>query len=170
MFARLALLLFALSGAAAHAQFATPTLPFVQLGLKGAPGVGAQGAFVTPAAAVFTQEGALYLDYLPEFEGVDGLLVGLGVGASVRVLRALTVLADYDAGRYDLDVGFRFGPSFFFSFTERAAASKARSFRLFTEPFLRGSVRLDRRSGARVVYVEVGTRPSHLRAGLLLGL
>ena len=39
-------------------------------------------------------------------------------------------------------------------------------FRLFTEPFVRGSVRFTR----RVVYVELGTQPSHLRAGLMLGL
>jgi hypothetical protein len=166
MLVRLAFLLFAFAAGTAQAQFATPTLPFVQLGLKGLPGAGVQGAFVMPAATVFTREGALYLDYVPDFEGVEGLLVGLGLGGSVRVFRTLTVLADYDAGPYDLDLGFRFGPSFFFSFTERAAASKARSFRLFTEPFVRGSVRLNR----RVLYVELGTRPSHLRAGLLLGL
>lgn len=167
MFVRLAALLLALGAGSAHAQFATPTLPFVQLGVGGTPGIGVQTAVVTPAATVFTREGALYADYAPRFIGDDGrLLVGLGLGGSVRVLRVLTVLTDYDAGPYDLDVGFRFGPSFFFSFFETTAASKARSFRLFTEPFVRGSVRLDR----RVIYVEVGTQPSHLRAGLLFGL
>jgi hypothetical protein len=167
MLVRLAVLLFALGGSAAHAQFATPTLPFVQLGVGGTPGIGLQTAFVTPAATVFTREGALYADYAPRFIGDDGrLLVGLGLGGSVRVLRALTVLADYDAGPYDVDVGFRFGPSFFFSFFETTAASKARSFRLFTDPFVRGSVRLE----TRVLYVELGTQPSHLRAGLLFGL
>jgi hypothetical protein len=160
-------LLLALGAASAEAQFATPTLPFVQLGLAGTPGVGIQAGFVTPAATVFTREGALYADYEPRIIGDEGrLLVGLGLGGSVRVLRVLTVLADYDPGRYDLDVGFRFGPSFFFSFFETTAASKARSVRLFTDPFVRGSVRFTR----RVVYVELGTQPSHLRAGLLLGL
>lgn len=150
-----------------RAQFATPTLPFVQLGLTGTPGVGVQVAFATPALTVFTQEGSLYADYAPRFVGEEGrLLVGLGLGGSVRVLRILTVVADYEAGPYDLDVGFRFGPSFFFSFFEETAASKARSFRLFAEPFVRGAIRFDR----RVVYVELGTQPSHLRAGLLLGL
>ncbi len=150
-----------------RAQFATPTLPFVQLGLGGTPGVGVQAGFATPALTVLTQEASFYADYAPRFVGSDGrLLVGLGLGGSVRVLRVLTVVADYDAGPYDLDVGFRFGPSFFFSFYEATAASKARSFRLFAEPFARGSIRFDR----RVVYVEVGTQPSHLRAGLLLGL
>jgi hypothetical protein len=163
----LILLLLAFSGTSARAQFATPTLPFVQVGLAGTPGVGIQAGFANPAATVFTQEGALYADYAPRFFGDEGrLLVGLGLGGSIRVLRVLTVLADYDPGRYDLDVGFRFGPSFFFSFFETTAASKARSFRLFTEPFVRGSVRFEQ----RVVYVELGTQPSHLRAGLLLGL
>ena len=166
--ARLAVvLLLALSAVSARAQFATPTLPFVQIGAGVTPGVGIQAGFVTPAATVFTQEGILYADYSPRFIGDDGrLLVGLGVGGSVRVLRILTVLADYDPGRYDLDVGFRFGPSFFFSFFETTAASKARSFRLFTDPFVRGSMRFTR----RVVFVELGTQPSHLRAGLLFGL
>ena len=166
--ARLALALAAvLLAAPARAQFATPTLPFVQLGLAGTPGAGVQAGFASPALTVLTREGALYADYAPRFVGEEGrLLVGLGLGGSVRVLRILTVLADYDAGPYDLDVGFRFGPSFFFSFFEETAAGKARSFRLFADPFARASVRLDR----RVVYVELGTQPSHLRAGLLLGL
>ena len=151
----------------AQAQFATPTLPFFQVGIGGTPGVGIQAGFATPALTVLTQEASFYADYAPRFVGSDGrLLVGLGLGASVRVLRVLTVVADYDAGPYDLDVGFRFGPSFFFSFFEETAASKARSFALFAEPFARGSLRF----GARVVYVEIGTQPSHLRAGLLLGL
>jgi len=168
MLARLfILLLLALSAESVHAQFATPTLPFVQVGVAGTPGVGLQVGFAQPSGTVFTQEGALYADYAPRFFGDEGrLLVGLGLGGSIRVLRVLTVLADYDPGRYDLDVGFRFGPSFFFSFFETTAASKARSFRLFTEPFVRGSMRFNQ----RVVYVELGTQPSHLRAGLLLGL
>ncbi|MEP0547260.1 MAG: hypothetical protein ABJF88_10045 [Rhodothermales bacterium] len=160
-------LAFAAEIPAAHAQFATPTLPFVQVGVGGTPGVGVQAGFASPALTVLTQEASFYADYAPRFVGSDGrLLVALGLGGSVRVLRVLTVVTDLDAGPYDLDVGFRFGPSFFFSFFEETAASKARSFRLFAEPFARGSIRFDR----RVVYVEIGTQPSHLRAGLLLGL
>lgn len=153
----------------ARAQFATPTRPAVQLGGTLTPGVGAQVALLTPFATVLTREAALYADYEPRFLGEDGgrLLVGLGVGGGVRVLRILTIFADYDAGPYDLDAGFRFGPSFFFSFFEQTAASKARSFALFVEPFVRGSVRLE--SGA-VLYGELGTHPSRLRAGLMLGL
>ncbi len=152
----------------ARAQFATPSVPFVQLGAAGTPGVGVQVGFATPAFTVLTREGALYADYEPRFvdEEAGRLLVGLGLGGSVRVLRVLTVLADVDPGPYDLDVGYRFGPSFFFSFFEQTAASKARSFRLFGDPFLRGSVRL----GQRVAYVELGAQPAHLRAGLLIGL
>ncbi len=152
----------------AQAQFATPSLPFVQLGASGLPGVGGQAGFATPAFTVLTREGMLYADYEPRFLDEDGgrLLVGLGLGGSVRVLRVLTVIADVNTGPYDFDVGFRFGPSFFFSFFEQTAASKARSFRLFAEPFMRGSARL----GRRVVYVELGAQPGHLRAGLLFGL
>ena len=168
--ARLALLFFLVVGVhvpPTAAQFATPSLPFVQVGIGATPGIGVQAGFATPALTVLTQEASFYADYTPRFVGSDGrLLVGLGLGASVRVLRVLTVVADYDAGPYDLDVGFRFGPSFFFSFFEETAASKARSFRLFAEPFARGSLNF----GRRVVYVEIGTQPSHLRAGLLLGL
>lgn len=163
----LAALLLAV-GLPVRAQFATPSLPFVQFGAAGTPGIGVQVGFATPAFTVLTREGALYADYEPRFldEDAGRLLVGLGLGGSVRVLRVLTVLADVDTGPYDLDVGFRFGPSFFFSFFEQTAASKARSFRLFGDSFVRGSAQL----GRRVVYVELGTQPAHLRAGLLLGL
>ena len=162
----LAALLIGLGTLSARAQFATPTLPFIQLGIAGTPGVGLQAGFATPALTVLTREGMFYADYEPRFAGEGRLLVGLGVGGSVRVLRVLTVLADFDARQYDLDVGFRFGPSFFFSFFEETAASKARSFSLFGEPFVRGTARFSR----RVAYVEIGTQPAHLRAGLLLGL
>ena len=172
-FALLVALAVALGGSGARAQFATPSLPFVQIGvaatpgLAGTPGAGVQVGFATPAFAVLTREGALYAEYAPAADGdVERLLVGLGLGGSVRVLRALTVIADLDAGPFDLDVGFRFGPSFRFSFSEQTAASKARSFGLFGEPFARGSARW----GRRVVYVEAGTHPARLRAGLLLGL
>ena len=165
-----AFLLLAFLGAAAPAaaQFATPTLPTLQLGVGLTPGTGIQAGFVSPGFTILTREAVLYADYEPRFldEDAGRLLVGLGVGGSVRVLRALTVIADFDAGAYDLDVGFRFGPSFFFSFFEQTAASKARSFRLFGDPFVRGSLRFTR----RVAYVEVGTQPSHVRAGLLFVL
>lgn len=165
---RLVLLLLALLAAPAAAQFATPTLPVVQLGAGLAPGAGVQAGIALPAFVILTREAAVYADYEPRFldEEAGRLLVGLGVGGSVRVLRALTVLADYDAGPYDLDVGFRFGPSFFFSFFEESAASQARSFRLFAEPFVRGSLQLNRRA----VYVELGTQPARIRGGLLFVL
>ncbi len=165
-----ALLFLALlpAGSPAAAQFATPTLPTLQLGVGLTPGTGLQAGFVSPGFTILTREVVLYADYEPRFLDVDAgrLLVGLGVGGSVRVLRALTVAADFDSGPYDLDVGFRFGPSFFFSFFEETAASKARSFRLFGDPFVRGSLRFSR----RVVYVELGTQPSHVRGGLLFVL
>lgn len=162
------LVLVLLGTAPAAAQFATPTLPTLQLGLGLTPGTGLQAGYVSPAFTILTREAVLYADYEPRFldEDAGRLLVGLGVGGSVRVLRALTVIADFDAGGYDLDAGFRFGPSFFFSFFEETAASKARSFRLFAEPFVRGSLRFSR----RVIYVEVGTQPSHVRGGLLFVL
>lgn len=165
---RLVPLLLALLAAPAAAQFATPTLPTVQLGAALTPGVGAQAGIALPGFTIFTREAMLYADYEPRFldEDAGRLLVGLGVGGSVRVLRALTVISDFDAGPYDLDVGFRFGPSFFFSFFEETAASQARSFRLFGEPFVRGSIRFER----RLVYVELGTHPSRLRGGLLFVL
>ena len=166
LLAALALVLALCPGA--RAQFATPSLPFVQAGVAGAPGVGVQAGFATPAFNVLTREGALYAEYDPSGVGeMETLRVGLGLGGSVRVLRALTVLADLDAGPFDLDLGFRFGPSFLFSLSgDETAESKARSFTLFAEPFARGSVRL----GRRVLYLEAGTHPARLRAGLLLGL
>src|SRR5690606_24650739 len=91
--------------APALAQFATPTLPTVQLGAALTPGVGAQAGIALPAFVILTREATLYADYEPRFldEDAGRLLVGLGVGGSVRVLRALTVVADFDAGPYDLD-------------------------------------------------------------------
>ena len=165
---RLVPLLLALLAAPALAQFATPTLPTVQVGVALLPGVGAQAGIALPGFTIFTREATFYADYEPRFldEDAGRLLVGLGVGGSVRVLRALTVVADFDAGPYDLDVGFRFGPSFFFSFFEETAASQARSFRLFADPFVRGSFRFEQ----RVAYVELGTQPSRLRGGLLFVL
>ena len=165
---RLVPLLLALLASPALAQFATPTLPTVQLGATLAPGAGVQAGVALPAFTVLTREAVFYADYEPRFldEDAGRLLVGLGVGGSVRVLRALTVVGDYDAGPYDLDVGFRFGPSFFFSFFEQTAASQARSFRLFGDAFVRGSIRFER----RVAYVELGTHPSRIRGGLLFVL
>ena len=165
---RLFALLALCAAAPAAAQFATPTLPTLQVGAGLTPGTGLQAGFVSPGFTILTREVMFYADYEPRFLGEDAgrLLVGLGVGGSVRVLRALTVVADFDAGPYDLDAGFRFGPSFFFSFFEETAAGKARSFRLFGDPFVRGSLRFER----RVLYVEVGTQPSHLRGGLLFVL
>lgn len=153
----------------AAAQFATPSQRFLQVGPAVLPGFGVQATFSTPLFTVLTREGALYAEYAPRFlDNDDGrILVGLGVGASVRVFRVLTVVTDYDAGPYDLDVGFRFGPSFFFSLFEQDARSKARSFRLFGDPFVRGSVRFN---SGRVVFAELGAQAPRLRGGLLFGL
>lgn len=165
----LALVVLLAAAPRARAQFATPTRPALHLGGALGPGLGGQVTFLLPFEALLTREATLYADYAPRFTGEGGgrLLVGMGVGAGVRAVRVLTVLADLEAGPYDLDVGFRFGPSFFFSFYEQTAASKARSFALFVEPFVRGSVRLE---SGHVLYAELGSHPSRLRAGLSLGL
>jgi len=165
---RLPLLLLALALAApARAQFATEADRLVQAGGALAPGLGVHAGLVLPAAFVLTREAVLYADYQLGAREEQRLLVGLGVGGGVRVLRALVIVADVAPGPFDLDVGLRFGPSFAFSFIEETAATKARQFRLFGDPYVRGSAVLP---SGRIVYAELGTQPGRLRAGLQFAL
>lgn len=149
----------------AAAQFATPTAPFVQAGAGAAPGLGVQVGLSSPALTVFTQEGMLYADY--RYGADERLLVGFGVGGSVRLLRIVTVVADAEPAPLELDAGLRFGPSFAFAFAEQTAATQVRQFRLFADPFVRGVTRL---GGSLVGYAELGWQPGRMRVGFLAGI
>ncbi len=163
----LALALVGLAAGPARAQFGTPATEFLQAGVGLTPGVGVQVGFATPALTVLTREGAFYADYRFGDAQDARLLVGLGVGGSLRVLRVLLIATDFDPGPYDVDAGLRFGPSFAFSFIEETAATRARQFRLFADLFVRGSVQL--RSG-RILFAEIGTQPGWIRGGLVVAL
>jgi hypothetical protein len=153
--------------AIANGQFATPATQFLQIGLAAGPGAGVQAGIALPAVTVLTQEGVLYVDYRLGAREEQRLLVGLGVGGSVRVLRILYIIFDYAPGPFELDAGLRFGPSFAFSFIEETAATKARQFRLFADPFVRATAELQT---GRLLFAELGVQPGSLRAGLVIAL
>ncbi len=164
----LAILLVALFCAPeSDAQFLTPATRFLQAGVSVGPGLGLQAGAALPAATIFTREAALYADYRFGDREEQRLLVGLGVGGSVRVMRILFIIFDYAPGAFELDAGLRFGPSFAFSFIEETAATRARQFRLFADLFARGAIELQ---SGRLVFTEIGTHSGTVRVGLLLAL
>ena len=142
--------------------------PRVYLGAGVLPGTGGFAAYAAPRLAVFTVEGALYADYTPRVVGGSGrLLVAVGVGGGVRALRIAGILTDAEPGPFDVDLGLRLGPSFYYAFFERTAEEEARSFRVMAEGFARGTLAL---GSGRVVFVELGGQAPALRGGLSLGL
>lgn len=149
------------------AQFATPATRFLQTGATIGPGLGAQAGLALPAVTIFTQEAAVYLDYRFGDAEEQRLLAALGIGGSIRVMRILYIVLDYAPGPVELDAGFRFGPSFAFSFTEQTAATRTRQFRLFVDPFVRGTIEL---TSGRLLFVELGTQPGSIRSGLLFAI
>jgi hypothetical protein len=162
----LALLAFA-GYSPAKAQFATPATRFLQAGATVGPGLGVQAGLALPAVTIFTQEAALYLDYRFGQAEEQRLLAALGIGGSIRVMRILYIILDYAPGPVELDAGFRFGPSFAFSFTEQTAATRTRQFRLFVDPFARGTIEL---TSGRLLFLELGTQPGSLRSGILISI
>lgn len=162
------LLLLTVLALPAQAQDGLDSAPRVQLGVGVLPGTGVFLAYSAPKFSVFTQEGALYADYTPRVVGGSGrLLAAVGVGGSIRALRILGIVTDFEPGRLDLDAGLRLGPSFYYAFFERTAEEEARSFRVMTDAFTRGTLQL---GGGRVVFVELGTQAPGLRGGLSVGL
>jgi hypothetical protein len=161
----MAVVLALLLAAPVRAQVEAPPGTFFYLGGGTLPGFGGVVTYSTSEFLVLTQEASLYVDYTPRLVGGRGrLLVGAGFGGSVRVLRLLGEVTGFEHGRYDLDTGLRFGPSFFFSFFEQTAASKARAYSLFLDPFARGSLQL---ANGRTLFGEIGRQPPHLRGGLV---
>lgn len=165
--ARLLLFLIAIFWALpAYAQLDVPGSDGIIIGASIGPGIGVQAGLVLPTAALFAREGILYADYYQPGDDTERLLVGLGVGGSLRVFRLIMIITDQPSSRFDVDLGIRFGPSFAFAFTEQSAATRARQFRLFADPFIRGSV--DMPTG-QVLYAEIGTQPGHFRVGVMTG-
>ncbi|MEM8560231.1 MAG: hypothetical protein AAGG50_20620 [Bacteroidota bacterium] len=145
-----------------------PDAPVLWLGGGTLPGIGVHANYATPLVTLLTREVALYADFTPRVDGRDGeLRVAGGVGGSLRVLRVAALLSEADLSRGDLDVGLRFGPAFLFALYEQTAASRARSFRVFLDPFVRGAYQFE--SGI-VVYAEFGAQDPSLRVGFGLGL
>ncbi|MDX1547650.1 MAG: hypothetical protein R3247_11715, partial [Rhodothermales bacterium] len=134
---------------------------FAQAGLALVPGAGIQAGYVS-ARSVYTVEGILYTDISPGFgDGEGSVQVSGGLGGTIRPLGILRTIGNTNQ-RYDLDVGFRFGPSLFFA-TNATRSDKNQQFRLVLEPFFRFSTRLQ---SGRLVYAELGTLRPVLRAGL----
>lgn len=156
-----------LAGPAARAQGPGVPLtggPEVYAGPAMGPGFGAAAVLSVPAAAVFTLEGTLALDYAPTFVGSSGrLIVATGAGGAVRVLRVLAIAQNEDVGPLDLDAGARLGPAFTVALAEPTAATQARAFAVRLDLFARGTARLSER---RTVFAELGTQAPALRGGL----
>lgn len=157
--------LVALAAPAAHAQSdALGSVPRVYGAAALGPGVGVVAGVARPVGPFLTGEAALYADYQPRVVGGAGrLLTSVGVGGAVRLVRVAAEARRQVPGRVDLDVGLRLGPAFYTAFFEPTAASEARAFRVMTDAFARGTVRLASR---RVVFAEVGTQAPAFRAGL----
>ena len=142
--------------------------PRVYVGAGFGPGFGGVAAATTPALSVFTREVAIYADYVPRVTGGSGRLVtAVGVGGSLRALRALDVARNRDPGALDVDLGIRIGPSFYTAFFEQSAQSRSRAFSVMLDPFARVTLR---RPSGRVFFAEIGPQSPSLRAGLSTSL
>jgi len=152
-----------LPGAEAPSLASSPRL-YGGLGL----GPGLFGAYAAPRLQVFTQEGALYVDYDPRALGQQGQLrLAAGIGGSIRVMRILEIAQGWDADQIDLDAGVRFGPAFDIPFFSPTGQQRTRAFSVMFDPFVRGQVRL---GNNRVVFAEVGGSEPAIRGGLSLAL
>ncbi|MEM8599432.1 MAG: hypothetical protein AAGF99_05900 [Bacteroidota bacterium] len=166
--ALLLLLLLVPASVAAQETLGIPDAPVLWVGAGTAPGIGVHASYALPLATLLTREATLYADFTPRKDGEDGeLRIAAGVGGSIRLLRAANLTGALSAERADLDVGLRFGPSFLFALYEQTAASRARAFRVFLDPFVRGAYQFE--SGL-VVYGELGAQDPSLRLGVGLGL
>jgi hypothetical protein len=164
----LLVLLVAVRPAAAQEVLGIPDAPVLWLGAGTVPGIGVHANYTTPLLTLLTREATFYADFTPRVDGEEGeLLVAAGVGGSVRLLRMAALTAEADLSRADLDLGLRFGPAFLFALYEQTASSRARSFRIFLDPFVRGAYQL---GSGRVLYVELGAQDPSLRVGIGLGL
>ena len=132
-------------------------------------GPGLFGAYAAPQLNIFTQEAALYVDYDPRavVRQEGRLLLGVGIGGSIRVLQVLEIVGDFDADRLDIDAGVRVGPSFAIPFFTPTGQQRTRAFSVLFDPFVRGQVRL---GSNRVVFAELGGNEPVIRGGLSLGV
>lgn len=151
----------------AEAQLDVPGSQEIIVGASLGPGIGGQIGIVLPAMGLFTREGVVYVDYYNPGDEPEQLLTALGIGGSLRVFRLIMIITDQPTSRFDLDVGIRFGPSFAFAFTEQSAATRARQFSLFADPFVRASFNMLR---GQVLYTELGVQPGHFRVGMMVGI
>jgi len=147
----------------ASAQIIGPGRPVAQAGVGTWPGVGAQASLMRVRPYLIT-ESALYVSATPSaLGGNDALIVSGGAGGEARVLGLLRRFGLAPPGPYRAGVGLRFGPSLRFQLDRETVASKNTRFRLFLEPFVRGTYQLE---GGRVLFAELGA----LRPGLRFGL
>lgn len=145
----------------AHGQLA-PGGRYLQAGLAVIPGIGAQASFLQPST-LYTVEGALYVDFSPQFSGGEGSIqVSGGIGGALRIFGIARAIGNAGSGGTDLDVGFRFGPALYFPLGESSRAENP--FSLFLDPYGRFITEL---GGNRIGFVELGLQRPILRAGLV---
>ena len=149
----------------ARAQLDVPSSQGIIVGASVGPGIGGQIGLVLPSVGLFTREGIIYVDYHNPGDETEQLLIGLGIGGSLRVFRLIMIITDQPSSRFDVDVGIRFGPSFTFAFTEQSAATQSRQFSLFADPFVRAIFNMLRR---QVLYTELGFQPVHFRVKVMM--
>lgn len=147
------------------AQVGTAGKPFIQSGLGGLPGVGLQAGFVR-ARSFFTVEAIVYFNApVPPGHSEGGLQISGGLGGAIRPLGIMRTIGNATYP-YDLDVGFRFGPSLYFA-NNPTKSDKNQQFSLFLEPYLRFNSRLNDK---RIYFIELGTQRPIFRVGFWFNL
>lgn len=139
-----------------------PGQGYLQAGLGVIPGIGLQGAYVQ-SRALYTIEGALYVDFTPPFaDGEGSVQLSGAVGGALRAFGIVRALGGPSQSNSDLDIGFRLGPSLVFALGESTRTENP--FSLFLEPYGRFSTEL---TPDRTAFVELGLQRPILRIGLI---
>lgn len=142
-----------------------PGRTYVQAGVGAIPGVGFQGALVQ-TRALYTIEGAFYVDFTPRFVGGEGSVqVSGALGGAIRAFGIVRALGESSRYHSDLDIGFRLGPSLVFAMSE--STRNENPFSLFLEPYGRFATEV---TTDRTIFVELGLQRPILRAGLIFDL
>lgn len=157
------LVLLGISTSDAEAQQTATEGGHINAGVAVIPGVGLHAAYVQPRA-LYTMEGALYVDFSPSFAGGEGSIqLSGGLGGALRIFGIMRAIGNPPTPGTDLDFGFRLGPALFFPLGESSRSENP--FSLFMEPFGRFSTEL---AEDRIAFVELGLQRPILRAGVII--